>query len=334
METESLREITESVDRAARLTRQLLALGRRQPLALRPLDLNLVVERMSGLLRRTLGETIALRSRCLSEPAVVSADENLMEQVLLNLVVNARDAMPSGGALEIATVRVEFGPGSGDRTGSYICLQVSDSGSGIAPDVLPRIFDPFFTTKEVGAGTGLGLATVYAIAQQHEGWVDVQSELGRGTTFRVLLPQADSALALEPAPPVVTNEPDVTGQGMILVVEDEDAVRQMVRIFLEQQGYAVLAAAHGDEGLGLWRRHAGAIRLLLTDMVMPGGLNGPDLARVLWRERPGLPVVFMSGYSPDAKDGNLDLKEGVNYLPKPFALQRLSAMIAARLQVG
>ena len=333
MESESLREITESVDRAARLTRQLLALGRRQPLALRPLDLNEVVERMGGLLRRTLGEMIALRARCLSEPAVVCADESLMEQVLLNLAVNARDAMPTGGALEIATVRVEFGQGSGDRTGSYICLQVSDSGSGIAPDVLPRIFDPFFTTKAVGSGTGLGLATVYAIAQQHEGWVDVQSELGRGTTFRVLLPQADSALGLEPAPPVVTDQsPAVAGQGTILVVEDEDAVRQMVRIFLEQQGYTVLLAAHGDEGLVLWRRHSDGIRLLLTDMVMPGGLNGPDLARVLWRERPGLPVVFMSGYSPDTTAGNLDLKEGVNYLPKPFALNRLSAMIAARLQ--
>jgi two-component system cell cycle sensor histidine kinase/response regulator CckA len=333
MELESLREITESVDRAARLTRQLLALGRQQPLTLRPLDLNDVVERMGGLLRRTLGQSIALRTRGTNGPAVVRADESLIEQVLLNLALNAHDAMPAGGALEIATSRVDFGAGAGDRHGPYICLQVSDTGSGIAPEVLPRIFDPFFTTKQDGSGPGLGLATVYAIAQQHEGWVDVQSEVGRGTTFRILVPALDPAAMAEPAPSVPETVRGGAGQGLILVVEDEDAVRQMVRLFLEQQGYTVLAAARSQEGLGLWREHMAGIRLLLTDMVMPGSVGGPEFARTLWRERPDLPVVFMSGYSPEARDADLRLQEGFNYLSKPFSLQRLAAVIAGRLQV-
>jgi two-component system cell cycle sensor histidine kinase/response regulator CckA len=264
---------------------------------------------------------------------MVRADESLMEQVMLNLAVNARDAMPAGGTLEIATSRVELGSPGGDRARSCICLQVSDSGSGIAAEVLPRVFDPFFTTKDAGQGAGLGLATVYAIAQQHEGWVDVQSEVGRGTTFRILLPRLDPGVVVEPAPPLPPERGAAAGQGTILVVEDEDSVRMMVQLFLQQQGYTVLLAANGEQGLAQWRRGGAAIRLMLTDMVMPEPVSGPELARLLWRERPELPVIFMSGYSPDLSDRNLDLREGVNYLPKPFSLQRLAGMIAARLQV-
>jgi two-component system cell cycle sensor histidine kinase/response regulator CckA len=335
MEGESLREITECVDRAARFTRQLLALSRHQPLNLREIDLNDVLGRMDVLLRRTLEETIAVRTRTLQGPAWVRADEGMMEQVLLNLAVNARDAMPAGGALEISLAAVDFGPGAADRAGPHYCLRVSDTGRGIPADVLPRIFDPFFTTKEAGLGSGLGLATVYTIVQQHDGWIDVASTVGSGTTFRLHLPAGRPAPAAGEPPTPSTPLPDpAPGPGSILIVEDEDAVRSMVRLALEQQGFSVLTASSGSEGLATWRRHANEIRLILTDMVMPGGPSGPELARSVWRENSNLPVIFMSGYSPEATDRDLNLMEGVNYLPKPFALHRLRAMITLRLQGG
>jgi CheY-like chemotaxis protein len=259
----------------------------------------------------------------------------MVDQVLLNLAVNARDAMPQGGRLIIETSAVEFDSTRAAqfppaRPGRFACLSVSDNGKGIRPEILPHIFEPFFTTKAVGKGTGLGLATVFGIVQQHEGWINVASELGAGTTFRIYLP----LLTQSSADPVAATPPSAPqpGHETILLAEDETALRELVHTILSRLGYRVLEAPSGVAALKLWEDHRHEIQLLLTDIVMPDGVNGLELAQRLLTENPKLKVIFMSGYSQDIAGQAMALVEGENFLAKPFQAAQLVRLIRAQLE--
>jgi len=245
----------------------------------------------------------------------------MMEQIILNLAVNARDAMPKGGNLTVTTQPIEIGghdlpkhPQA--RPGRFVCLRVQDDGMGMDARTLERIFEPFFTTKEVGKGTGLGLATVYGIVAQHKGWIEVSSQPGRGTTFDIYLPSQSQIVT--PRADALRPSGSMTGNETILVVEDEMAMRLMVRQVLRRYGYRILGAANGIEALRVWQEQNGKVDLLLTDMVMPGGLSGRDLGEKLLAEKADLKVIYMSGYSLDFVNQSLNLREGMRFLPKPF----------------
>ncbi|MDE3100278.1 MAG: PAS domain S-box protein [Verrucomicrobiota bacterium] len=329
---DSIAEIRLASERAANLTRQLLAFSRRQRMHAATIDLNEVVSNMTRMLQRILGEDVSMFIHCAPRPAMVHADLGMIEQILLNLAVNSRDAMPRGGRLVIQTANVQISPEAAAqspsaRAGVFVCLSVSDTGSGIPPDVLPRIFEPFFTTKDVGKGTGLGLATVYGVVEQHHGWINVHSEPGRGTTFRIYLPRSEKEDAIES--PIPTMPSVRGGNETILLVEDEPAVRALVRSILTRAGYHVLEAPNGAHALDLWRQHHDRIKLLLTDMIMPGGMNGRELAQQFAQEKPGLKVIYASGYSANAAGG--DLIEGTNFLAKPFNPLKLAQVVRSRL---
>lgn len=257
-----------------------------------------------------------------------------MDQVLLNLTVNARDAMPNGGRLVIETSGVEFDEFAASqspqmRPGSFVCLSVSDSGSGISPEILPKIFEPFFTTKDVGKGTGLGLATVFGIVQQHQGWINVYSEVNHGTTFRVYLPRLAKNAGAKSSQLALT---DIgRGNETILLAEDDPALRVSIRKILSQLGYRILEAPTGVKALEVWRENRDEIRLLLTDLVMPDGMTGKDLAKRILEENPQLKVIYMSGYSAEAAGNDFPLKEGVNFLTKPFKASKLAQTIRESL---
>jgi two-component system, cell cycle sensor histidine kinase and response regulator CckA len=327
-------EILEATERAATLTRQLLLVSRKQAMQPAIVDLNAIVADMTKMLRRIVGEDISLETEAATDLPLARADVGMLEQVLLNLAVNARDAMPAGGVLTIATAERDVeGPqhhgGFEIAAGRYVGILVRDTGIGIAPDVLPRIFDPFFTTKELGKGTGLGLATVYAIVRQHRGWIEVASEPGRGTTFRLFIPVARGA-AVEThgaRPGIAADLP--RGAETILVAEDEASVRLVVVNLLEHCGYTVLHAATGAEALGLWKSHKRDVRLILTDVIMPGGINGRDLAARVRQDAPDVPIIYVSGYTADL--GGEALVEGLNFLQKPYAPARLAQLVRARL---
>jgi PAS domain S-box-containing protein len=322
MARESLRHVVDATHRAANLTRQLLTFSRKQVMQPRPLDLNGLVTELMKMLSRLIGEDIKLQCNYAVQPVGVHADAGMLEQVLMNLVVNARDAMPQGGWLAVTTSRVIFGENCERahpeaRVGDFACVEVTDSGTGIAPEHLPRIFEPFFTTKEMGKGTGLGLATVYGIAKQHLGWVEVSSRPNAGATFKVFLPAAASLPATVESP---THAALRRGSETILLVEDDPAVRLMTRRTLEAYGYRVWEADSGREALRIWRNCAAEINLLLSDLVMPDGITGSELARVLRDQRPDLRILLMSGYSPemagkDAGEIPLDL---ATFLQKPY----------------
>ncbi|MEK7707472.1 MAG: PAS domain S-box protein, partial [Verrucomicrobiota bacterium] len=326
----SAQQIVQAAERAASLTRQLLMFSRRQVMQQRRLDLNEVVGNMTKMLGRILGEDIALEMRYWPEPPLIRADAGMMEQVLLNLTVNARDAMPRGGQLyigisveDIGTLHTSRHPDA--HPGQFVCLTVTDSGTGIPPEILGRIFEPFFTTKEVGKGTGLGLATVYGVVKQHQGWIEVESELGRGATFRVYLPPADKSVEdnEEAAAEIVVRG----GNETILVVEDEPPVRELVCSLLKGHGYRVLGAESGVRALEVWRDHKDEIALLLTDVVMPDQINGRELAEKLWAERPGLKVIFTSGYSSDVVGKDWVLRHGLRYVQKPYHPRKLALAV-------
>jgi PAS domain S-box-containing protein len=311
----------QAAERGANLTRQLLTFSRRQLLQPKALDLNEVVTNMTKMLQRLIGEHIAMEARYAPGGAPVHADPGMMAQVLMNLAVNSRDAMPKGGRLILQTAAVVVGK---DQTqfkstappGKYICLSVSDTGSGIAPEHLPHIFEPFFTTKEVGKGTGLGLATVFGIVEQHNGWIDVESHINEGTTFHIYLPRlAKGMAALAEPQPVIPVE---RGTETILLVEDEIAVRELMRTMLEHHGYHVYEADSGVEALQIWKEHQAAIDLLITDMVMPGGINGRELSERLQSEKPGLKIIQCSGYSRDTTGKNSQPLNNVFFIEKPF----------------
>jgi PAS domain S-box-containing protein len=328
--TKSAQQITQAAERAASLTRQLLAFSRRQVLQPQRLDLNEVVANMTKMLGRILGEDIALQLNYSPQPALVQADAGMIEQVLLNLAVNSRDAMPKGGllAIKISTAEVDarrLAEHSERQTGRFVCLSVIDTGCGIPPENLRRIFEPFFTTKEVGKGTGLGLATVYGIVKQHQGWIEVDSEPGKGTTFKVFLRR--SFETVESANQRPAEKPVRGGTETILVVEDEAPVRELVCNLLAGHGYQILQAESGAKALQVWGASKDRIALVLTDLVMPDQMNGRELAERLWAEQPRLKVIFTSGYSADVVGQDFVLRRGLNYLQKPYHPQKLALAV-------
>jgi CheY-like chemotaxis protein len=290
----------------------------------RIVDLNEVVATMKTLLKRLIGEDVRLESRLAADVWAVRADVTQLEQVLMNLVVNARDAMPAGGTIAIQTANAVLGPAPPDAVfaivpGEYVLLSVADTGIGMEPEVRARAFEPFFTTKELGRGTGLGLSTVYGIVKQSGGYIWVDSEPGYGTRVRIYLPRERASRPLDEAPAPAT--PARRGHETLLLVEDEDGVRDMMQEWLESHGYHVLAAADGLAALELSSRFDGRIDLLLADVVMPA-MGGPALATRLRPVRPGLRVMYMSGYADDGL-GDRRLGADTPFLQKPFTLGTL-----------
>jgi signal transduction histidine kinase/ActR/RegA family two-component response regulator len=326
-EKSSLRKDVEAIrqagDRAASLTRQLLAFSRRQVLQPKMLDLNGLVADMGTMLRRLIGEDVEFRAVLGRELGIVKADPGQVEQVILNLVVNARDAMPGGGRLTVETANVFLDGDFASKhsyaaIGPHVLLAVSDTGVGMSEDTQARLFEPFFTTKEKGKGTGLGLSTVYGIVHQSQGYIRVDSEVGKGTTVKIYLPRVEGAV--EAFSPVLPEAPK--GSETVLVVEDESSVRELIVRVLSEKGYRMLCAAEGNEGLRIAGNHREPIDLLLTDMVMPR-MGGRELANRLEAAMPGLKVLFMSGYTEDAVSHRGVLQVGLSFLQKPFTSDAL-----------
>ena len=316
---EEVHEIIGAARRAGNLTHQLLAFSRKQVLRPTVLDVNVVVRDMERILQRVIGEHITLHTKLEPDLLYVLADASQLEQVIMNLAVNARDAMPAGGRITIETANVPLDtelalahPES--DPGMQVLLAVSDTGQGMTPDVKAHLFEPFFTTKEVGKGTGLGLATVYGIVRQSDGLIAVDSEPGRGTRFRLYFPSAEPVLSTRTETPL---EPAKAGTGTVLLVEDEPGVRHLARDVLSRYGYRVIEAADGSEALRLAEAETEKIDLLLTDVVMPG-MSGPELARRFRELRPELRVLFASGYADDAVVAHGVRHDGVPFLQKPF----------------
>ena len=334
----SLVEIRHSAERAANVVRQLLLFSRKQILQFRNVDLGDVIHSVSGMLRQLVGEHVALETECPKGLPPVFADRGMIEQVTVNLTLNARDAMPNGGTVKLVcreTVvdAAALKPDSDARPGRFVCFSVSDNGSGIDAEGLTHLFEPFYTTKEAGKGTGLGLATVFGIVKQHQGWIEVQSQVNVGTTFSLYFPVADKGGAKLLEIPEALSQP--RGTETILLAEDEPSLREMVEEVLRLQGYRVLTAESGPAALEVWHRERQRIDLLLTDMVMPGGMLGTDVAAELRRANPDLKVIYTTGYSPGSATGyspgsaraSHSLEEDVNFLPKPYSPSKLAGII-------
>jgi PAS domain S-box-containing protein len=328
--TASFEEIAHAADRAADLTRQLLAFSRRQIMRPSALDLNGLIRNLSSMLRRLIGERIELRCDFATDLPSIWADQTGIEQIVMNLALNARDAIPKSGHITIATGTAHFTEADAERNreilpGDYVALSVSDNGTGMDEATRRRIFEPFFTTKPAEKGTGMGLATVYGTTKQHEGWIDVTTEVGVGSTFRVFLP-------------ITAHHPEKTGSNpetpgpcggerTVLVVEDDESVRSLVKEVLLHNRYRVIEAQHADAALIAWEDHADEIDLLLTDMIMPGDSSGLELAQQLLASKPDLKVIYTSGYSTELFGKELTLLEGMNYLPKPYISAQLAAIL-------
>ncbi len=325
-----LQEIIKYAERAADLTRQLLLFSRRQVMQQRTLDLNELVTSLMKMLQRIIGEDIRLQLHLHPATLMVHADSGMLDQILMNLAINARDAMFNGGRLIIETGSLILQKAISHHEGAvaageYHWFSVSDNGAGIPPEVLPHIFEPFFTTKEPGKGTGLGLATVFGIVKQHNGWIDVTNQTGGGTAITVYLP----INAANPGPlksTLLTSKPK-GGSETILLVEDAPAVRKLSNEILQRNGYQVLNACDGEEALEIWRTQRDKISLLFTDMVMPGGITGQKLARLLKADDPHLKVVYSSGYSRENAGKDLELRPGENFVQKPYHPDQLLATI-------
>ncbi len=330
----SLKELEDDARRAANLTRQLLMFSRRQVMQKQRVDLGQILSSLLKMLRRILGEDIRFVRTEAEAPLPIEADPGMIEQVIMNLCVNARDAMPQGGQLTLGTeLVVREGKAGTDprRTGRFACLSVSDTGCGIDPATMKRIFEPFFTTKAVGKGTGLGLATVHGIVDQHHGWVEVESAPGKGTTFRVFLPAAGPAgSATDAAGPAGVRG----GTEAILLVEDEAAVRELAAECLSHHGYQVVAVPNGVEALLKWEEHEHGFDLLLTDMIMPEGVSGLALAEQLARAKDSLKVIVTSGYSAELKASTSPFGGKLTYLAKPFDVPQLLRVVRECLDSG
>lgn len=317
-----LRLVSGAAKRASGLTQQLLAFSRKQVMQPKVLELNGVLGHLGKMLHRLLGEDITLEQKHASSLPAIEADCGMIEQVIMNLAVNARDAMPKGGRLIVSTGVVDIADSyvqqqAEARTGRHVCLSVSDTGSGMSRETLERIFEPFFTTKPVGKGTGLGLATVYGIVKQHQGWIEVSSEINVGTTFKVFLPASDKTVEVPTDKPAV--KPRVQGGSeTILLVEDEPVLRELARFILQDYDYRVIEASSGVEALRVWEEHGGQFDLLLTDMVMPEGMTGRELAEELKSRKPDLKVIFTSGYSAEIMGQDTPLRDTL-FLQKPYA---------------
>jgi two-component system cell cycle sensor histidine kinase/response regulator CckA len=323
-----VQSIQQAADRAATLTRQLLAFSRKQLLELRVIDVNTVIGDMERLLRPLIGENIELLTRLSTQTGHTRADAGQLEQVIMNLVVNAKDAMPEGGKLTIqssdVTVRQNFSEHRFIQPGRYAVISVADTGHGMDTETQSRIFEPFFTTKEKGKGTGLGLSTVYGIVKQSSGYVFAESELGAGTTFYVYLPRVEESA--EELSPAKSQQNDAGGCETVLLVEDEESVRELVRLTLSSRGYQVLEAENGECGLRIAESFKEHIDILITDVVMPG-IGGRELARKLLLLRPGVSVLYLSGYTEDSVVTRGALGPRTAFLQKPFTLQNLAKKV-------
>jgi PAS domain S-box-containing protein len=335
-QSELVEDFEADIRRAADLTRQLLLFGKRQVMQVKTLDLNDLVENLLKMVRRLIGEQIKLVFEVDAAQSSIEADPGMIEQVVLNLCVNARDAMPTGGDLLIRTQianidahQTQINPEA--CPGRYACLTVSDQGCGIDGKILQHIFEPFFTTKDVGKGTGLGLSTVHGIVKQHGGWVEVESVVGRGTAFRVYLPA--STKTAEPAA-VKPQEPLPRGKETILLVEDEDSYRRMMAILIRRQGYTVIEAANGAEAMRQWEAHKDQIDLLFTDMVMPEGMTGMELSEKIRSQKRDMPVVISSGYSIDLLEHANSNLSGFIFISKPCDAHKMMATLHEALGIN
>ncbi len=327
---DSLKEIAQATKRASDLTRQLMTFSRKHELHLQTADLNEIVNNVGKMLRRILGEDIALRVEFAPGLPSIKADLGMLEQVLMNLAVNSRDAMPKGGQLLIRTAAARIDPAQARLNpeaapGEYVCLTFSDTGCGIAPENLGRIFEPFFTTKEMGRGTGLGLATVYGIVKQHQGWIQVSSRIGEGTTFQVHFPAWH-----EKSVPVITSSGEqkvMGGTETILLVEDEAPLLKLMHHILESYGYKVLDCSTGKAALEIWAQHKEKVDLLLSDLILPDGMSGQELAKILQAEKPGLKVVHTSGYDAARLATGAMPTQGAVFIEKPFHARKLAETV-------
>ena len=332
---QKVQSIQQAADRAATLTRQLLAFSRKQLLELKVVDVNTVISDMERLLRPLIGENIALITRLSPDAGRTRADAGQLEQVIMNLVVNAKDAMPEGGKITVqssdVTVRQNFREHRFIQPARYVVLSVSDTGHGMDKETQSRIFEPFFTTKEKGKGTGLGLSTVYGIVKQSGGYVFAQSEPGAGTTFYIYLPRVEDAP--EEMSPAMLQENEKGGCETVLLVEDEESVRELVRETLAARGYKVLEAENGESGLRVAEEYRERIDILITDVVMPG-IGGRQLAKRLLQLRPNPRVLYLSGYTEDTILHQGALPPGTAFLQKPFTLQNLARKVREVLREG
>ena len=343
---QDIMQIKQNTNRAASLVRQLLAFSRRQTLRPQVLDLGEALSDLTMLLRRLIGEKIALEVTHGRDLWPIKVDISQFEQVIVNLAVNARDAMPEGGKLGVRTANVSASEAErygykGMPAAEYVLVEVSDTGTGIPPEILDKIFEPFFSTKEVGKGTGLGLSTVYGIIKQTEGFVFLESEIGRGTTFRIFMPrhapgaaevaEAIAAPALVPAEDPQKAAADLTGNGTILLVEDEEGLRGLNARGLSSRGYTVLEAGNGLEALKVLEERSGEVDLVVSDVVMPE-MDGPTLLREMRKQNPDLKMIFVSGYAEDAFEKNLPQGGQFAFLAKPFTLKQLVATVKETMQ--
>jgi CheY-like chemotaxis protein len=318
--------LVDAASRAASFTRQLLAFSRRSPVVPAVVDLNRVVAGMEKMLQRLVSGRIQVVVNLFAETLPVYVDPSQIELMIMNLAINARDAMPEGGVLTLITSRELLPDGDGHGSefseSDYILLQVADTGYGMSEDIKRHIFEPFFTTKEMGKGTGLGLSTVYGIVEQAQGYITAESAPNQGSVFRILLPRSAQPPTDKPE---LQDLPPEIGHETLLLVEDESGIRATTRAYLESLGYRVLEASNGREAVQISRQHQGVVDLLLTDLVMPG-IRGDDLVRVIHHERPRLPVIFISGF-PDLQD----LGAGVTILEKPFTFPELGRCVRSVL---
>jgi two-component system cell cycle sensor histidine kinase/response regulator CckA len=329
-------QIKQSANRAASLVRQLLAFSRRQTLRPELLDLREVLDDLTIMLRRMIGEKVTLEIKQFRDLWPVKADLSQFEQVIVNLAVNARDAMPDGGRLEVRTSNV----GAADCTrypykempaAEYVLVEVKDTGVGIPPELIEKIFEPFFSTKEVGKGTGLGLSTVYGIVKQTGGFIYVESEVGKGTTFRIFLPRPAAEAEAVAVPLAPVTEPggpaaDLTGHGTILLVEDEEGLRALNARGLTSRGYTVVEASNGVEAIREIEAREGAVDLVVSDVVMPE-MDGPTLLKELRSRNPNMKMILVSGYAEDAFEKHLPEGGQFAFLAKPFTLKQLVAAV-------
>jgi nitrogen-specific signal transduction histidine kinase len=327
----NVEQIQMAGQRASSLTRQLLAFSRKQMLAPTVISVHTVVADMEKILRRLIGEDVQLETSSMPDLWLVKADRSQIEQVIMNLAVNARDAMPKGGRLTIETANVELDAAFSRHAvvmapGKYVMLAVTDNGSGMDAETQAHLFEPFFTTKEKGKGTGLGLATVYGIVKQSGGYIWVYSEPGRGTTFKIYLPKIEEQVGLKHYKDGGSSSAALRGSETVLLVEDEDGVRQLARDYLRTNGYAVIEAPDGETALELAAKHQGPIHVLMTDVIMPG-ISGRELAQRIGEIRPDIKVLYMSGYTDQSVVHHGILESDAVLLQKPFTMATLASKL-------